>query len=43
MNQINVLELGLRDPSRLTAHLAGRTRRTANQPHTAQLPAQPNG
>ena len=31
MNQFNVLELGLRDPSRLTAHLAGHTRHAANQ------------
>ena len=35
MIQINVLELALRDPSRLTADLAGRPRHPATRPHTA--------
>ena len=35
MIPINVLELALRDPSRLTADLAGHTRHPANAPHAA--------
>ncbi len=34
MNPTNVLELALRDPSRLTADLAGRTRHAANESRT---------
>jgi hypothetical protein len=34
MIQINVLELALRDPSRLTADLAGHTRQRSYQPPT---------
>jgi hypothetical protein len=33
MIQVNILELALHDPSRLTADLAGRTRLEANAPH----------
>ena len=35
MNQLYLLELALRDPSRLTADLAGHPRHPATQPHTA--------
>jgi hypothetical protein len=38
MIQINVLELALRDPSRLTADLAGRTRDEANRPYPTRGP-----
>jgi hypothetical protein len=36
MIQINVLELALHDPSRLTADLAGRTRLAVNEPRAVR-------
>ena len=37
MTQINVLELALRDPSRLTADLAGHPHHRTNEPATARV------